>query len=289
MVVLRVKKISTQNLLLLVLGVLLLSIGCAHGPKAISSAEDPDVSIQQDPQPTPPETGDSASARRDNPDSSFRADEDDDDDDYLDEVDPGYIADPLEPWNRAMFHFNDKFYLWVLKPVAKGYRAVMPQFVRTGIDNFFYNLAMPVRFTGCILQGKALSAAYELTRFFLNTTVGVLGFGNPAKDDPNLNPPEEDIGQALGSYGIGNGFYIVWPFLGPSSLRDSIGAVGDYFLTPLSYLDPLEARLAVRAVKEVNWASFRIGDYEAIKDAAFAPYEAFRDAYVQYRKKKVEE
>lgn len=285
MVVLRVKKISIQNFLLLVLGVLLLSIGCAHGPKAISSAEDPDVSIRQDQQTTSAEIEENASARPNNPDMSSQ----DDDDDYLDEADPGYIADPLEPWNRVMFQFNDKLYLWVLKPVAKGYRTVMPQFARTGIDNFFYNLAMPVRFTGCVLQGKALAAAYELTRFFLNTTVGVLGFGNPAKDDPNLNPPEEDIGQALGSYGIGNGFYIVWPFLGPSSLRDSIGAVGDYFLTPLSYLDPLEARLAVRAVKEVNWASFRIGDYEAIKDAAFAPYEAFRDAYVQYRKKKVEE
>jgi len=199
------------------------------------------------------------------------------------------IADPLSPWNRAMFHFNDKLYFWVLKPVTRGYRAVIPTPVRSGVKNFFYNLTAPIRMVSCILQGKGRAASAELTRFLINSTVGVLGFGNPAKRWPELNPSEEDLGQTLATYGIGNGFYIVWPILGPSTLRDSVGMIGDWFLNPVSYVDPIEAYLEIRAVETVNQTSFRIGDYESLKEAAIDPYVSFRNAYIQYRKKKVEE
>lgn len=199
------------------------------------------------------------------------------------------VADPLVLWNRAMFHFNDKLYFWALKPLARGYRAVIPKPARSGIRNFFHNLTMPIRMVSCLLQGKGRAASAELTRFLINSTVGVLGFGNPAKRWPELNPSEEDLGQTLATYGIGNGFYIVWPILGPSTLRDSVGMVGNWFLNPVSYVHPTETYLEVRAVETVNKTSFRIGDYESLKEAAVDPYVAFRNAYIQHRKKMVEE
>ncbi|RMG67106.1 MAG: VacJ family lipoprotein, partial [Nitrospirae bacterium] len=133
------------------------------------------------------------------------------------------IADPLEPWNRLMFRFNDRLYFWVLKPVAQGYSYILPQDVRVAIGNFFRNLLMPVRVVNCLLQGKLKGAGNELLRFAVNTTLGVYGFDDVAKREFNLNPYEEDLGQSLGHYGIGNGFYIVWPVLGPSTLRDTVG------------------------------------------------------------------
>jgi len=199
------------------------------------------------------------------------------------------VADPLSPWNRAMFHFNDKLYFWLLKPLSRGYRAVIPTPVRSGVKNFFRNITMPIRMVSCLLQGKGRAASAELSRFLINSTVGVFGFGNPAKRWPELSPSEEDLGQTLGRYGIGNGFYIVWPVLGPSTLRDSVGMVGEWFLDPVSYVHPTEAYLEIWTLDKVNETSFRIGDYESLKEAAIDPYVAFRNAYIQYRKKKVEE
>ena len=266
----------------------LLLAGCAHRPAAILTAENADVSPHQN-QETLSATADGPSAGPSNPGAVLQSNEAATPDEVFEEENPGYVADPIAPWNRAMFHFNDKLYFWVLKPLAKGYRAVIPRLARTGIQNFFTNLTTPIRLVGCLLQGKGNAAAFEFSRFVVNTTVGVLGFGNPAKNYPELNPPEEDFGQTLGSYGIGNGFYIVWPFLGPSTLRDSVGRFGDFFLNPVSYVQPLEAYLGVRGFDVVNETSFRIGDYESFKDAAISPYEAFRDAYIQHRKKKIKE
>jgi phospholipid-binding lipoprotein MlaA len=200
------------------------------------------------------------------------------------------IADPIAPWNKAMYHFNDKLYFWVLKPVATGYKTVTPDLAREGVRNFFNNLAAPIRFAGCLLQGKSERAGVELGRFMVNTTFGVLGFGNPASMEPTLQiPPEEDLGQALGSWGIGNGFYIVWPILGPSTLRDSAGSFGQSFLSPLNYVDPEVAGIGARAFDQVNDTSFRLGDYEKIKSAALDPYVAIRNGYIQRRNRQLEE
>jgi phospholipid-binding lipoprotein MlaA len=199
------------------------------------------------------------------------------------------IADPLAPWNRAMFHFNDKLYFWVLKPTAQGYKAVTPDIVRSGVKNFFHNLTAPIRFVNCLLQGKSEAAGAELGAFMVNTVVGVLGFGNPAAKDPRLKPHEEDFGQTLAVYGVGDGFYIVWPFFGPSTLRDSVAMGGDYFLSPMSYLNSIEASAGIRFYDTINSTTFRIGDYESLKEAAVNPYEAFRNAYIQYRQGKIKE
>lgn len=216
----------------------------------------------------------------------------DDDPDFLKEASSEEIiriADPLYYWNKGMFHFNDKLYFWFLKPVATVYRAAIPRMVRTGIHNFFDNLGMPVRFVNCILQGKIESAGNEFARFVVNSTEGILGFDDPAKNYPELKNGDEDLGQTFATYGIGNGFYIVWPFLGPSTLRDTLGMAGDRFLKPVSYIDPIEVSLGITGYSMINEISFKIGDYETFKKAALEPYEGLRNAYIQNRQKKVRE
>ena len=114
-----------------------------------------------------------------------------------------------------------------------------------------------------------------------------MGFWDPAKDYPHLNPPDEDFGQTLGFFGIGNGIYLVLPFLGPSTLRDTVGLGGDYFLSPTAYIDPAVVGWSLKAEDSVNDLSFRIGQYEELKDAAIEPYASFKDGYIQYRNKKI--
>ena len=199
------------------------------------------------------------------------------------------IADPLEPWNRLMYHFNDGLYFWVVKPVSEVYTDVAPEPVRIGINNFFQNLTTPVRYVNCLLQGKGEAAGTELDRFLINTTAGILGFGDPARDQHGLEPVDEDFGQTLAVAGFENGFYIVWPLLGPSTLRDSVGKVGDMFLNPVFYVDHTETSISIYAVKYTNESSFHIGEYEALKSESLDFYVAMRDMYIQYRNKKIKE
>ena len=276
------------------------SVGCAHRHVATPSSASPDASFP--PAARLPDGGQGWRAghhnRETTPSTSDQSPSNETAEDSLDDL--GFfdeeteeevvqVADPLFPWNWAMFHFNDRLYFWVLKPLARGYRAVIPTPVRSGVKNFFHNLTTPIRMASCILQGKGRAASAEFARFMINSTVGVLGFGDPAKSWFKLNPSEEDLGQSLATYGIGNGFYIVWPVLGPSTLRDSVGMIGDWYLDPVSYVHPTETYLEIWALENVNDTSFRIGDYESLKEAAIDPYVAIRNAYIQYRKKKVEE
>jgi phospholipid-binding lipoprotein MlaA len=268
-------------LLMLLLITAFLSAGCAHKPAASPKAVSQNLQLSQ--------KGEVHTA---NPEpASADSDMEDLDDDFFDdefEKEPDQIADPLSMWNRAMFHFNDKLYFWALKPLARGYKAVTPDFFRTGVKNFFRNITTPIRLVNCALQGKGEASGIEIARFVVNTTIGVLGLGSPADNYPSLvRPDEEDLGQTLGKYGIGNGFYIVWPVIGPSTVRDTVGRVGDWFLNPINYIEPPEASWAVWGFDKVNQTSFRIGDYEALKKAAIDPYVALRDVYIQFRTKKV--
>jgi len=199
------------------------------------------------------------------------------------------IADPIKPWNTAMYHVNDKFYFWLLKPVSKGYSTVVPEDIRLSVSNFFENITTPIRFVSSLLQLNMKKAGNELVRFIYNTTAGVGGLADVAKTDLDIKRQDEDLGQAIGHYGVGHGFYIVWPVLGPSSLRDTVGMVGDWFLDPVYYVNPFEASLGIAAYDKVNETSFHIGDYEDLKKSAIDPYVSVRDAYIQHRKKQVEE
>jgi phospholipid-binding lipoprotein MlaA len=206
---------------------------------------------------------------------------------------PDEIPDPLYAWNWGWFWVNDYFYTYAWEPLAKGYKFITPDFFRTGVRNFFTNLFTPIRLVNCLLQGKWESAGNEAARFMVNTTVGILGFRDPASEA--YGPPkDEDLGQTLGHWGWNDGFYLVWPILGPSSLRDTIGLVGDNFLNPLSYVDgtPTETstlELGLKAYERLNTTTFYIGEYERLKSMALDPYIAIRNAYYQNRLKKISE
>jgi phospholipid-binding lipoprotein MlaA len=213
-----------------------------------------------------------------------------DEEDLAEEEPLDTIADPLEPVNRAFFAVNDKLYFWILKPVAQAYTKITPKKVRTGVKNFFHNLGFPVRFVNCLLQFKGEGAAMEFGRFLVNSTIGMGGVMDVATEGCHFKSYEEDFGQTLQFYGLNPGFYIDWPILGPSSFTDSIGMAGDSFLDPLKYAKIRSRnRLYARAFKEINDASFLIGEYEALKESALDPYIALRDAYYQHRKKQIKE
>ena len=200
------------------------------------------------------------------------------------------IPDPLEPVNRLFFHFNDKLYYWLLKPVATAYKAVLPQAVRVSVSNFFSNLTTPIRVANCILQGDVDAAGNETARFMWNTTVEALGLFDPAKSMCKINKDDRDLGQTFGKWGINSGFYIEWPVLGPSSVRDTFGFVGDFFLDPktyVSYVYDHPITYAIRPFEIVNETSLRLGEYEDFKKMAVDPYVAKRDGYYQYRQNKI--
>lgn len=197
------------------------------------------------------------------------------------------VPDPLYYFNYAMYGLNDFLYYAAIKPVATGYKAIMPTPVRKGIRNFFHNLLFPVRLVNNLLQGKVSEAGTEVEIFFINSTVGFLGIAQVAQDYYDKHTSDEDLGQTFGSYSAGEGFYLVLPVLGPSTLRDTIGLVGDYFLTPLNYVEPWELSLGLKVTDNVNAASYRLGDYEALKEAAVDPYTALKNAYIQSRNKKI--
>jgi len=203
------------------------------------------------------------------------------------------IADPLYPLNKAMYHVNDKLYFWLLKPAAQGYAYVLPEFVRAGFSNAYDNLKAPARAINNLLQLRFRAAGNEFIRFFINSTCGIAGLDDIARDVLEIKKQEADFGQTLGHYGIGHGFYIVWPVLGPSSLRETVGFVGDRLMYPLTYISesdlPIEATIGISAHEKINDTSFNIGDYESFKKAVVDPYAAMRDSFIQYRKIKVEQ
>jgi phospholipid-binding lipoprotein MlaA len=271
--------------LVLILLCVFLTTGCAHSP-SLSSAALPVAKSSTSEQSTAQSAVDAV-----NPiDDEYK--EDESVEEYAKDTvqeERVEIADPLEPFNRAMHQFNDKLYFWALKPVAQGYKFIVPEPTRVSVKNFFSNLAFPARFLSCLLQADFSGAATETGRFTINTIWGIGGLLDPSSGkELDLQKQDTDLGQTLGVWGVGQGFYIVWPVLGPSSPRDSVTIVGDYFLYPVSYISPWYAWLSVRTYEIVNDTSLRIGDYEALKEAAIDPYVAFRDAYAQYRFKKIQ-
>ena len=180
------------NLILLIfaLAFLILS-GCAHrkaNTTVLPSDPPVDQSVSQNPEISSSEESQSNLEEKD---------------EFLDEFESEFeekavtVADPLSFWNRAMFHFNDKLYFWFLKPVAKGYKVVIPGVVRTGVRNFFSNIYTPIRLTSCVLQGKVKAGGTEFVRFVVNSTIGIAGVADPAKKYLKLDISDEDFGQTL--------------------------------------------------------------------------------------------
>jgi phospholipid-binding lipoprotein MlaA len=201
------------------------------------------------------------------------------------------VWDPLEPFNRSMFWFNDKLYVYALKPVARGYRAITPEPVRESVGNFFKNLKAPVSVVNSMLQGKVINTLDEFTMFLVNSTLGLGGLFD-LQDEHGRRPTPEDFGQTLGHYGTPPGFYLVLPVIGSSNSRDVVGLVADSLTAPVSSpihgkLQPVEVA-GLKAYDTVNGLSLDKDTYEAIKRENLDPYLFVRNAYMQQRQARVD-
>ena len=195
----------------------------------------------------------------------------------------GSGVDPLEPMNRAVFTFNDKVDEAVLQPVARGYRSVLPEFLRTGITNMFSNLDDVWVGINNLLQGKVNEGAQDFARFTWNSTIGLLGFFDvsTAMDLPKHN---EDFGQTLGRWGVGTGPYLVLPFFGPSNFRDAPGVFVDSKADVVRNLDHVPTRNSLYAERVVNTRTNLLDAGKVLEEAALDKYRFLRDAYLQRRR-----
>jgi phospholipid-binding lipoprotein MlaA len=198
----------------------------------------------------------------------------------------GDPRDPLESANRVVYQFNDGVDKLVMKPVAGAYRDWVPLPIRTGIGNFFSNLNDVIVALNNLLQGKIPAAINDIGRILVNTTLGVLGVMDPATE-LGIEKNNEDFGQTLGYWGLGDGPYIVLPFLGPSSARDTVGWAGDFYSWPVTHLDSERARYALTGLRFVHARSELLDASKLLETAALDPYEFMRDAYLQRRRNHV--
>jgi len=195
----------------------------------------------------------------------------------------GNPRDPLEPINRAVYKFNDGADHLLIKPAAEFYRFFLPQFMRTGVSNFFSNLNDVIVALNSLLQGKLTQAGSDVARLIVNTTVGLLGLFDVATEI-GLEKHNEDFGQTLGYWGIGDGPYLVLPLLGPSSARDAVGWVGDYYAWPVTYVESNRDRNILIAMRFISARADLLEASRILETAALDPYEFVRDAFLQRRR-----
>lgn len=200
--------------------------------------------------------------------------------------------DPLEPTNRAIYAFNNALDAAILKPVAQGYRYVIPASVRGGIHNILGNLATPVQFSNDVLEGKPRRAGDTTMRFLINSTVGVLGFFDVAK---NWGYPDHDtdFGMTLALWGLPEGPYLFLPVFGPSDPRDAVGLGVNAAMDPFTWVGQ------GAAVRALDWSRFAVNgvdqrerhldDIDTIKKTALDPYATFRSLYRQHRASQIED
>lgn len=211
------------------------------------------------------------------------------------------VYDPWESVNRKIFNFNEMVYDNVFDPAARTYKRIMPDPLELVVGNFFSNLNDVVVITNSILQLNYESALATGARIFVNTTFGIFGLIDIASDisavsDVNLNKRKEDFGQTLGHYGVSSGPYIVLPFLGPSSARDTFGlAVDSFFMDPISqgvtgvflnnvsYINSPELRFPLAAAYAIDKRAQFLDEDRTLEEAALDKYEFMRDAYIQRR------
>jgi phospholipid-binding lipoprotein MlaA len=193
--------------------------------------------------------------------------------------------DPWEPFNRTVFRANDAIDRSFAKPLAKGYRAVTPRVVRTGVSNFFDNLGYPTTIFNAALQGKGRQAGRHTARFLLNTTLGLAGIFDPASP-AGFEKNDEDFGQTLGKWGVPAGPYLVLPLFGPSTVRDSFGRVVDRGTDPSSYVDDTATTVSVNLVQLVDGRA-RLLDLERQLDGVFDRYAFIRNAWLPRREYQV--
>lgn len=188
--------------------------------------------------------------------------------------------DPWQGYNRAIFSFNDAVDRYFLKPVAKGYKFVMPDPFEKGVSNVFSNIGeVPSAING-VMQGNFTSAAQDTGRLLVNSTIGIGGLFDVAKHMHLPDNDSEDFGQTLAVWGVGQGPYVVLPFLGPSTLRDTFGKPVDWYTDPITYIEHERTNYSVRAVSIID---MRAGLLDLEKNITGDRYVFIRDVYLQRR------
>jgi phospholipid-binding lipoprotein MlaA len=208
--------------------------------------------------------------------------------DTTDAADEEY--DPWESFNEKMFTFNRNVDRFVLKPVARGYMFIMPEPFQVMIANGFDNINFVPRFVNSLLQGKWGGAGRELARFLINSTAGIGGLFDPAKDYWGIQKSREDFGQTLGVWGSGPGPYLVLPFMEPLTVRDGIGKAVDSLMDPLSYLLPfIWDRLAMKIGDIINERALNYDLFQGFEESVIDMYSAVRHGYLQRRQNLIRE
>ena len=196
--------------------------------------------------------------------------------------------DPFESINRAVFTFNENADEYVIKPAAEAYQFVLPEFVRTGVTNFFSNIGDIFVAVNNLLQGKPGNAANDIGRFLVNSTIGILGLFDVATD-AGLEKNKEDFGQTLGVWGVPSGPYVVLPLFGPSSVRDTAGLAVDLktdFILNSNQLNH-DQKVGSTVLRVVNQRANLLNASQLLEDAAFDKYSFLRDSYLQRRHNQV--
>jgi len=198
--------------------------------------------------------------------------------------------DPWEPFNEKMFTFNRGLDRWVLKPAARAYMVVMPEPWQVLIANGFDNINFVPRFVNSVLQGKWGGAGRELGRFLINSTAGIGGLFDPAKDFWGIPKSREDFGQTLGVWGSGPGPYLVLPLMEPLTVRDGIGKFVDGFMDPLSYVLPFFwTRAGMKAGDTLNDRALNYDLFQGFEESVIDMYSAVRHGYLQRRQQLIKE
>jgi len=201
-------------------------------------------------------------------------------------------SDPRDPWegtNRAIFKFNESVDKTILKPLAQGYEKNVPQKMRMHITNFFSKLGDLMTAIQHALQLDFRSSTQSVTRFLVNSTVGILGFNDVASKF-GVAKTDEDTGQTLGTYGFSSGPYLVLPLFGPSSVRDGLGRIVDLFADPLNNIaDSKETKVVANALKVVDTRARLLSAEQAFDALAFDRYVAMRSAYFAIREAQIED
>ncbi|MBA3753527.1 MAG: VacJ family lipoprotein [Nitrospira sp.] len=223
-----------------------------------------------------------------------------------DDVAGGNEYDPWEPVNTKVFEFNRQVDRWILKPIAQGYNALVPNPVQIGISNVFYNIRFPSRLINNLAQGKLTGAGAEAGRFLLNSSFGLGGLVDVATH-MDITTPEEDTGQTLGYYGVQPGPYLVVPFLPPFTLRDFFGYLGDIALNPINWMvfpiieingipslvahtnrtTSTIAQTGMRVGEIVNERSLNLEKFQGVEEATLDLYTAVKNAYIQKRRNQI--
>jgi phospholipid-binding lipoprotein MlaA len=191
------------------------------------------------------------------------------------------VYDPWEGFNRGLFSIHEGIDKVVLEPVARGYRAITPSFVRSGVSNFLFNLRSPVIFANDVLQAEPNRAGTTVARFAINSTVGVLGLFDPASHW-GLDKHDEDFGQTLAVWGVSSGPYLFIPVLGPTNVRDGLGSIVDIFIDPLTYAEfdgDNTFRVSRTVLTGITAREALLDTVDDIRQNSLDPYVSIRTSY----------